>query len=83
MNKDNFIATLQACYFGDKNAFNKIVKEFDKYKSIINDLDTRLEELQYKKGIKDLDNFIWRLKLENLYDEKLEKFINDYRRMYE
>ena len=27
--KEHFIATLQACYFGDKNAFNEIVSIYD------------------------------------------------------
>ena len=30
MNKEKFIATLQACYFGDKGAFNLILKEYQK-----------------------------------------------------
>lgn len=28
-NKEHFIATLQACYFGDRNAFNEIVRIYD------------------------------------------------------
>lgn len=28
MNEEQLIATLQACYFGDKGAFNKILKEY-------------------------------------------------------
>ena len=36
------------------------------------------EEISSCHSIKDLDNFIWKLKLENLYTPELEKFINDY-----
>lgn len=28
MNEEQLIATLQACYFGDRGAFNKILKEY-------------------------------------------------------
>lgn len=27
--KEHFVATLQACYFGDRNAFNEIVSIYD------------------------------------------------------
>ena len=30
--KEDFIATLQACYFGHRNAFNKIVSVYDNLK---------------------------------------------------
>lgn len=62
----------------DKNKVEEKIEE-------LNEKITELEELldfEEPTGIKDLDNFIWKLKLENLYDEKLEKFINDYMRFY-
>ena len=34
--KDDFIATLQACYFGDKNAFEKIIRMYEEKENRIN-----------------------------------------------
>lgn len=39
-----------------------------------------LEELEIANGIRDIDNFIWKLKLENLYTPELEKFLEHYMR---
>lgn len=39
-----------------------------------------LEELEIVNGIRDIDNFIWKLKLENLYTPELEKFLGHYMR---
>ena len=33
MTKEEFIGKLQMCYFGDRNAFNEIVGEYDKLKA--------------------------------------------------
>lgn len=38
MNREDFIATLQACYFGDRNAFNEIVSLYD-------ELNTRIDKV--------------------------------------
>lgn len=51
------------------------------------DLEEIKEELdeelsKYSGGIMDIDNFIWRLKLDNLYTDKLNDFINDYIKLY-
>lgn len=40
MNKEEFIDTLQACYFGDRGAFNKILKE---YEELHNKIDKAIE----------------------------------------
>ena len=63
--------------------------------SLQNDLDSlneaysELEEINYKlsnnmdiNSIYDLDYFIFRLKIDNLYSTELEKFIEDYMRFY-
>lgn len=39
-----------------------------------------LEEVEIANGIRDIDNFIWKLKLENLYTSELEKFLEHYMR---
>ena len=36
--REHFIATLQACYFGDKNAFDEIVRIYDKKENIIKEV---------------------------------------------
>ena len=55
----------------------------------LNEAYTELEEINYKlsnnmdiNSIYDLDDFIFRLKIENLYSTELEKFIEDYMRFY-
>lgn len=68
---------------------NKIEEKIEEIETILHEeLNERIDELkelldvEESNNIKDLDNFIWKLKLENLYDEKLEKFINDYMKFY-
>ena len=36
MNREEFIGKLQACYFGDRNAFNEIVSVYDELNERIN-----------------------------------------------
>lgn len=51
MNEEQLIATLQACYFGDRGAFNKILKEYKKlqqeneeYKEVIDKIDKKIND---------------------------------------
>lgn len=44
MNKEELIATLQACYFGDKGAYNKMLKEYEQLQNNRNKLKKWLEE---------------------------------------
>lgn len=67
----------------------KVEEKIEEIETLLSEeLNERIENLKdlinidESKIIKDLDNFIWKLKLENLYDEKLEKFINDYMKFY-
>ena len=55
----------------------------------LNEAYSELEEINYKlsnnmdiNSIYNLDDFIFRLKIENLYSSGLEKFIEDYMRFY-
>ena len=55
----------------------------------LNEAYAELEEINYKlsnnmdiNSIYNLDDFIFRLKIENLYSTELEKFIEDYKRFY-
>lgn len=47
MNKEELIATLQACYFGDKGAYNKMLKEYEQLQNNRNKLKKWLEEEIY------------------------------------
>ena len=46
------------------------------------ELESQLEDQIGEEGIKSLENFIWKLKLDNLYTPELESFINDYYMRY-
>lgn len=57
----------------------------------LRELEDELSDYEYEfKGLEkyqegewiNVDNFINRLKLENLYDDKMEKFIEDYIKWY-
>lgn len=55
----------------------------------LNEAYSELEEENYKlsnnidiNSIYDLNYFIFRLKIDNLYSTELEKFIEDYKRFY-
>ena len=57
----------------------------DKIKDLeeeIDELDTQLEDLEIKNGIKDTNNFIWKLKVDGLHSDKLEEFIKNYLKYY-
>lgn len=57
-------------------------KEYDDMEEAKEDLDNQLADLQMKGGINDLSNFIWRLKSDGLWFDKLERFIDEYKRFY-
>ena len=55
----------------------------------LNEAYSELESINYKlsnkmdtNSIYDLEDFIFRLKIDNLYSNELEKFIEDYMRFY-
>ena len=55
----------------------------------LNEAYSELEAINYKlsnnmdiNSIYNLDDFIFRLKIDNLYSTELEKFIEDYKRFY-
>ena len=55
MNEEQLIATLQACYFGDKGAFNKMLKEYKLLQHNWNELKRYVEELLGSKYIHKYD----------------------------
>ena len=56
MNEEQLIATLQACYFGDKGAFNKILKEYKKLQEENQQLKDNWDKL--KEWLKEQDIFL-------------------------
>ena len=52
----------------------------------INELEVELEDIKSQfesdKCIKNLDNFILKLKVDNVYTQQMEEFINQYMRFY-
>lgn len=58
------------------------IKEYNDLEEIKDDLESQIENLEIENGIKDINNFIWKLKIDNLYDPKLENFIENYLKFY-
>lgn len=58
------------------------VEEYNEIDAERDDLKSKIDDLEYTfdNSIKNLDNFIWCLKLENLYNRELEDFIEDYKK---
>ena len=54
-----------------QNEYNDLEEEKEK-------IESQLDEQIGSEGIKSLENFIQKLKLDNLYTPELETFINDY-----
>ena len=52
--------------------------EFNDMEEIKDDLECKLDDLESYEGIKDLEEFKWQLKLDNLWDRKLEDFLDHY-----
>ena len=69
MNEEQLIATLQACYFGDKGAFNKILKEYKQLQTENQHLKSTLEEI--REYIKET------LELKEEYPDEVECVVND------
>lgn len=56
--------------------------EYDDMEKECDRLKEELKEVDYVADIRSLDNFIWKLKLDNLYTEELEEFIENYVKFY-
>ena len=46
-NREHFIATLQACYFGDRNAFEEIIRMYDEKENIIKEVREEMENAKH------------------------------------
>ena len=85
LNKDKLIELLNNKDIEIERLENDVdywVKEYDEMENIKEELDTEIESLIINNGIKSSENFIWRLKIDNLYTEEFGKFINDYLKYY-
>ena len=73
----------------DRDEWKQQVESLQDELDSLNESYSELEEINYKlsnnmdiNSIYNLDYFIFRLKIENLYSTELEKFIEDYMRFY-
>lgn len=60
--REHFIATLQACYVGDRNAFDEIVRIYDKKENIIKEVREYINENEKEYGsLEDNEKIILRI----------------------
>lgn len=66
----------------DRKNANDILYEVDDFldnmRDAIANFQYELDEYKVNECIRNIDNFIWKLKCENLYTDELESFINNY-----
>lgn len=77
MTKEEFIGKLQMCYFGDRNAFNEIVGEYDKLKAEYERIYNENCKLREQHNINDISLLDENNRLNNIINE-LEKWLNEY-----
>lgn len=76
MTKEEFIGKLQMCYFGDRNAFNEIVGEYDRLKAEYERIYNENCKLREQHNINDISLLDENNRLNNIIDE-LEKWLED------
>ena len=57
-------------------------KEYEILDEELDKVNSQLEDMIIENGIKDINNFIWKLKLDNLYSKELENFLCNYLKYY-
>lgn len=57
-------------------------KEYADMEEIKDDLDYKLADMEISNGIKNINNFIFRLKIDDMYSEKLKDYIEQYLKFY-
>ena len=75
MTKEEFIGKLQMCYFGDRNAFNEIVGEYDRLKAEYERIYNENCKLREQHNINDVSLLDENNRLNNIINE-LEKYIS-------
>ncbi len=53
-------------------------REYDELDEINDDLESKLDDLENRVLVEDFDYMMFKLKLDNLYSEPLEKFLRNY-----
>lgn len=76
MTKEEFIGKLQMCYFGDRNAFNEIVGEYDRLKAEYERIYNENCKLREQHNINDISLLDENNRLNNIIN-KLEKDLNE------
>lgn len=56
------------------------INEANEFEEQLEEANTELEDATY--GIKDIDNFIWKLKVNDLYTSQVKDFLNYYLKYY-
>lgn len=70
-----------------EETINKLNDDVDYWINEANELEEQLEEANTELedatyGIKDIDNFIWKLKVNDLYTSQVKDFLNYYLKYY-
>ncbi len=84
--KDELIEIIEDLTNDKENLKNDVeywIKEHSNLEEQIEDLTNQIDELEIFNGIKDINNFLWRLKIDdyNLF-KKIKPFIDNYLRFY-
>ena len=82
MTKEEFIGKLQMCYFGDRNAFNEIVGEYDRLKAEYERIYNENCKLREQHNINDISLLDENNRLNNIINE-LEKYLEEESRYNE
>ena len=56
--------------------------EYDDMSEQLEKAECQIEDIEICNGIKDINNFIFELRKDNLYSRKIEEFINNYLKFY-
>ena len=68
-----------------ENENNRLYDELDYYRDMEHralEMEKQADEIMNKFPIKNWDYFITRMKIENLYTQQFEDFVNDYLKFY-
>ena len=77
MTKEEFIGKLQMCYFGDRNAFNEIVGEYDKLKAEYERIYNENCKLREQHNINDISLLDENNRLNNIINECADDILKE------
>lgn len=73
--QENKISILEQDVDYWQHEYNELQEKYD-------DLECEYTNLTFYVGINDINNFIWRLKIDGLYTDALKTFIEEYLDIY-